>query len=244
MSFLHAYAHAQRVGAEFRCPEWIGEEVFKLPEYKRPELGPDYPIRSEIDLKPDETNVCIRGYAQNQSAMIYTRKQAREWLKLKPSPKYVLTDWHNYIERLGGPFAGVVIAHLRRGDYIGYGYPLVSVKSYHEAAVKFGLCQWTEQRTLKPPFFFVSEENPITQMGLPPQLSFLPDFYAMIHAPNLFRANSSFSWLAGLLCIGRVFSPIVKGLQGGVEHDVEFVEGNWPALSDLAMGTDMHIKEE
>ena len=75
-------------------------------------------------------------------------------------------------------------------------------------------------------------------------MPFLPDFYRMLYATVLFRGNSSFSWLAALLSTGAIFSPVVKGLKGGMEHDVAYVPGNWPALSDLACGSDMHVRDE
>lgn len=232
MSFLHAYAHALRVGAEFQCPPWIGEEVFNLPPYQRPQ-GDALPVRSELDLRPDETNVEIRGYAQNQAAMIYTKKQAQEWLKLKRSPEDVIgSGW----EKMENSY----IAHLRRGDYVGYGYPLVSKESYLQAILKYaphGESGWRPVEHLR----FLSEENPLPAPSLPLSLSFLVDWYTMVHANYLFRANSSFSWLAGLLSKEYVFSPIIKGLEGGKEHLCEFVEGNHPALSDLASGSDMHL---
>lgn len=230
MSWLHAYAHSLRVGAEFQCPPWIGEEVFNLPSYQRPQ-GDAFPVRSELDLKPDETNVCIRGYAQNQAAMIYTKKQAQEWLKPKRTAEEVfshpwLADYVCNVE---------IAAHLRRGDYQGYGYPLVSEASYIKCATSIIPVAGSHN------FKFVSEEKPLLNPDLPIGLSFLPDFYLLVDAPILLRANSSFSWVAGLLSRHRVFSPVVKGLEGGREHDVEFVEGNHPALSDLAEGSDMHL---
>ena len=236
MSFLFAYAHAQRVGAEFQCPPWIGEEVFNLPKYGRPD-GRELPVRSELDLKPDETDVCIRGYSQNHQACIYTKRQAQEWLHLKHLIKYTIdADYWN--DR--------IVAHYRRGDFQGYSYPLLSAKSYHDACISHGLAKWTEYGTLEPKFIFVSEENPtpfpdgIVYEGMP---SFIPDFHRMVCAPVLLRANSSFSWVAGLLNNGRVFSPLVKGLKGGEEHHITFVEGNHCALSDLACGSDMHLPE-
>jgi hypothetical protein len=229
MSWLHAYAHAQRVGAEFQCPPWIGEQVFHLPEYRRPD-GKERPRRSEIELKPDETDVEIRGYAQNQAAMIYTKKWAQSVLTLKRHSAEVFTD-----ESLRWMLDDELIAHRRVGDYIGYGYPIVSEASIQKC--------WSDN--FNPPWrmTILTEEKP-TPGRLPNDLSMLPDFYRMVRAPNLIRGNSSFSWLAALLSYGRVFSPVVKGLAGGREHDVEFVEGNWPALSDLACGSDMHLKEE
>jgi hypothetical protein len=227
MSFLHAYAHALRVGAEFLCPPWIGEKVFNLPQYGRP-TGKEYPVRSEVDLKPEETDVQIRGYAQNQAAMIYTKKFAQSILDLKRHPLDVFTA-----ETIRWYLTDSLIAHRRVGDYVGYGYPIVSEKSIRSL--------WEK---IQPPWqmTILTEEKP-TPGVLEPELSMLPDFYRMVNAKILIRGNSSFSWLAALLSYGHVFAPVVKGLEGGREHDVEWAEGNWPALSDLACGSDMHLPE-
>jgi hypothetical protein len=124
------------------------------------------------------------------------------------------------------------IAHRRVGDYVGYGYPIVSQASIERAIHRFGY---------NPnDFYTCTEENPTPAGPAVGANTFLPDFYRMFKARALFRGNSSFSWVAGLLSEGLVFSPVVKGLEGGREHDVDFVVGNHSALSDLAAGTDMH----
>ena len=232
MSWLHAYAHAHRVGAEFLCPKWIGEEIFALPEYGRPPETHEFPRRSEIDLGPEETNVEICGYAQNEKAMIYTKSQALRWLLFKHTPSQI---FGKRIDLIWVAERGSTIAHRRVGDFIGYGYPVVSEKSITWALLKFGFNP--------DDCFTCTEENP-TARGpeIAEEIKFLPDFYRMAKAKNLFRGNSSFSWVAGLLCEGRVFAPIVKGLEGGREHEVEFVEGNWPRLSNLNGCGELHVQ--
>lgn len=240
MSWLFAYAHSLRVGAEFQCGPWVGEKVFNLPAYSRPD-GKPRPHRSSMDLGANETDVEIRCYAQNQAAMIYTRKQAREWLK----PIHNEADLLKYFHL--GPHQ-LVAAHVRRGDYVGYGYPLISLSSY-ERAIKdhklnahlTGLFGYDFEK-----YMIVSDLCPqlangwIAGIG---DIQFIVDFTILRTSAVLLRANSSFSWVAALLNTHRVFSPVVKGLEGGREHDVEFVEGNHSALSDLACGSDMHLPE-
>lgn len=239
MSWLFAYAHAQRVGAEFLCPEWIGEKVFKLPLYGRPS-GHKYPQRSEMDLGADETDVEIRGYAQNARAMIYTKAQAQEWLTLKHLNlvKYVIDGYF---------WSDSIVAHLRRGDFYGYGYPMVSVRSYRNFVDNF---TWATDKHIQSNQWDINYLREEAPTAFPPStaesfentLSFLPDFYRMVFARTFLRANSSFSWLAGLLSNGRVFSPIIDGLTGGKEHDCDFVEGNWPRLSNLDGCGELHVK--
>jgi hypothetical protein len=233
MSFLHAYAHAQRVGAEFLCPEWIGEKVFSLPAYRRPAPGLKLPQRSEMDLGDDETNVEIRGYAQHQRAMIYTKTQAQEWLKPKYPDGEVLKYFHQ------SPWQKVS-AHLRRGDFIGYNYPLISLSSYDRAISVHNLNAHLKEDFER--FCLVSELSPQLGAGWVPGPSFLVDFTILRTSAIMLRANSSFSWVAGLLSKGRVFSPIIDQLEGGKEHNCDFVEGNWPRLSNLDGCTDLHVK--
>lgn len=232
MSWLHAYAHAQRVGAEFQCAPWIGEKVFNLPAYQRPQ-GDALPVRSERDLRPDETNVEIHGYAQNAEAMIYTKAQAQAWLKPKYEDMEVLKYFH------ASPWQRVA-AHLRRGDYIGYGYPMVSLSSYDRAIYQHKLNDHLKEDFER--FCLVSELSPQLARGYVPGPDFLVDFTILRTSAVLLRANSSFSWVAGLLSKGRVFSPIIDGLPGGKEHDCDFVEGNWPRLSNLDGCGELHVK--
>ena len=245
MSWLHAYAHAQRVGAEFVCDPWIGEKVFNLPAYGRPTKACEaFPERSELNLRDDETNVRITAYAQSELATrLYTKEQAQEWLK----PKHDASDLLKYFHL--GPHQRVA-AHIRRGDYIGYGYPMVSLSSYDHAITKHRLNSHLKGHTGYDfeKFLLVSDLCPqiangwINDIG---DIQFIVDFTILRTSSVLLRANSSFSWVAGLLGTGRVFSPVITpDMVGGREHDCEFVEGNWPRLSCLAGCGDMRLKGE
>jgi hypothetical protein len=74
-------------------------------------------------------------------------------------------------------------------------------------------------------------------------LGFLTDFFSVMHADVVLRANSTFSWWAALLGRCRVFSPLVEDRTG--YQTVEFVEGNWPRICDPkncnTLVTDLHI---
>lgn len=59
-------------------------------------------------------------------------------------------------------------------------------------------------------------------------VEFLPDFMTLYHADYIFRANSTFSFWAGLIGHGKMFSPILDfpdygGVVGRV--NVDFVPG-------------------
>lgn len=239
MQYLFARAFAQIARAELQVNPWIGERIFQI-EHPRP--APcirDRFCETERDLgralrtfsERDDAEMEFRGYAQCQNAMIYTKRQAQSWLKLRPE---IETACAHAV--LASPASsGAIVCHRRVGDYVGYGYPVVSHQSYERACEEYGLD--LEEAV------FLSEEHPISHVGhLPDDLSFMPDFYRMMIARTLLRANSSFSWLAALLGDGLVLSPIVEGLEGGKEHFCPFVAGNHPRFAPhLDFVTDLHV---
>lgn len=210
--FAHAKSVAEKNGLELHVEPWVGEKIFTLDGYdqKRP------------DGKED---IVLKGYFQNQESINYTRADCLRWFQLRPEIKAALDLEHFWNQQLP-------IAHIRRGDYAGYGYPLVGLTAVVEAMREHGF---------DGPFDWVSDSIPSAWAG---DLDFLPDFYRMMSAKVLFRGNSSFSYWAAVVGSARVFSPVINGLAGGVEHDnVRFVPGNWPALAELPGITDLHLPE-
>ena len=47
--------------------------------------------------------------------------------------------------------------------------------------------------------------------------------------------------LLGRMGTGQVYSPLIEGLEGGREHDVQFVPGNWTRFSNLHFTTDLYL---
>jgi hypothetical protein len=246
MQYLFCRAFAEKHGIELRIDPWVGEQVFQI-EHARPDgrlacrvneyelvrFGDRSHLPESVPLAfPD---LEFRGYAQMQiCADHYTKRQAQAWLKLRPEietgcANAVIADCDGIEDR--------IVCHRRVGDYIGYGYPVVSPASYRKAAERFGL-HW-ESRHLS----ILTEEEPTPHTGfLPDDLGFMADFYRMMVAPTLLRANSSFSWLAALLGDGLVLSPIVDGLEGGKQHDCAFVAGNHPRFAPhLDFVTDLYV---
>lgn len=226
-SYVFARAYCERHGLDLRTDPWWGEKAFGL------QHGPierELPRRDENSLDPSgEGDVSFRSYCQHQKCLIYTRQQAREWLRFVPSLEAYLRELPIYNDS--------VVAHLRRGDYLGSGYPCPSVASYERVAASLIATQG--HGTLH----WVTESDPLPHTGLPDNFSFLPDFYRLMVAPILLRANSTFSWWAAVLAIHqRVYAPIIEGLEGGKEHDCEWVEGNWPRLANLHFTTDLHLE--
>lgn len=225
IQYAFARAYAESIGAEFRCDPWLGQKVFDLRDKPVGELTHPLARRSEIDLDRGETNVDLMGYAQSDRAMIYTLQQLRSYFQLQPQHLAEL-------KRLF-PVADHCCAHRRVGDYFGYGYPVVSVKSYELFAAVYGI----------PKIAWITEETPTVCPEFMGDLAFLPDFYRLMRAEILLRGNSTFSWLAACLNEnGRIFAPVIAGLEGGKEHDCQFVEGNWPRFANLEFTTNLHLR--
>lgn len=221
MQYCFARAYAEKHGCEFQCEPWIGQEIFDLND--KP-ISVSLPRRSEIDLVDGETNINFFGYAQHQKCMIYRKSQVQKWFKMKLDLVMKVAEFHS--------LPSDVVAHRRAGDYIGYGYPVVSRSSYVNACRKYGLNEYN----LK----IVSDATPTRFIS--GNLNFLPDFFRLMTATTLLRGNSTFSWFAALLSDARVLSPVIDGLEGGREHDCEFVEGNHPKFANLGFITDLHVQ--
>jgi hypothetical protein len=207
--YAHARRRAELEGATLCTPPWVGERVFDIPEASRDQIGEH-----------------IGGYRQKQEDLNYTRKWALDTLRIRPELRAKLDE---FVPQ------GEIVAHLRRGDYVGYGYPLVSKRSYYRAAVDFG---FNPERLV-----FITEEAPLTRPEFEGDLSFLPDFYRMVNAKVIFRGNSSFSWWACTLSNAQVYAPVIDEKPGGVESDCDFVAGNWPKFANLDLVTDLHLPE-
>lgn len=181
----------------------------------------DPPLDGSEEMLPEH-------YRQDQDSLIYTRADARRWFAWRPEVAEKMRD--DTAKRFE------VMAHYRCGDYLRLGYPVVGHPAIINAVVAHGFGECT--------LGFSHEEGAHCYNDFIGELSFVPDFWRLCHAEILFRSNSSFSWWAATLGNGRVFSPIIELLRGGVEHDaVPFTEGNWPRLAELPGITDLHLPE-
>lgn len=176
--------------------------------------------------EPNYSGEYLHGYFQNQHSAIYTKSQVKNWFKFRP--------WVESKLKHLTPAPETIVGHIRRGDMAGYGYPVLKMDSYFDACILHGL----DYRHL----CYVLEEAPTHVDGIEPELSWLPDFYIMAKATTLLRANSTFSWWAAAIGNARVFSPDIRGLTGGVEHNVKFFEGNHPRIADLEGIGDIYLK--
>lgn len=210
--YTAARKRAELNGWSLMTPAWVGERIFDIPIALR-------------GITPYET---FQGYGQQQSDLIYTRRDVLNWLRLKPD---IQSKLDTFVPQ------GEIVAHIRRGDYGGYGiYPLVSRDSYLRAAEHYGFNP--------ADVVFVSEEEPLTHPDFTGELSFLPDFYRMMRAKVLFRANSSFSYWASVLGEALTFCPCIKDKPNAVESDCDFDWGNAQRLANLEFTTDLHLFKE
>jgi len=207
--YAFARAMADRFGATLQTPPWIGQRLFGISD---PPIDVALP-RLEVDEIPEEPNVDLHGYFQRARHLQFLSAS-----RLKSMFTF-LPAWTERFPKDGS----YVAAHLRRGDYanrFAEVYCIVSRESYVRACERFGFDPGT--------IVWYAEESQQRSDLDAEGLGFLPDFFGMMKADVLLRANSTFSWWAGVLGSARVFSPLVSAETG--HQDVEFVEGNWPRM--------------
>lgn len=220
--YASARARAEREGLEIHCHKWEGQFLFE---------NCDNPL-------PDGTETLVHtgfydGYCQRQEDIDhYSRADCRRWFKLHPEVEAALdceeiNPHHEYA------------FHYRKGDYANLGYVVVSRRTAQD---HFNQIKFLEDRS--DSLLICSEEEPLRNRMFPDHVNFMPDFYRLMTARVLYRSNSSFSWWAAVLGCGEtVYSPVVAGLEGGREHDCQFVLGNHPRFCDLPGCSDLYLRE-
>lgn len=230
MQYLFCRAAAQNLGMELQMDPWEGERVFDIhhrrPDQRARDRWNEIALSQLINStqRTPSNDIDFRGYAQLSGCMIYTKSEAQVWLRVRH-------EFTPVRARIAAHYANPVVAHRRVGDYVGYGYPIVSEQSYLDACLQFGLG--------RPDF--ITEESPTSCGELPDGLPFLADFFRLMDAKTILRGNSTFSWVAALLGDGLVLSPIIDGLEGGREHHCRFVAGNHPRLANLDFTQDLYV---
>ena len=222
--FIYAFARAwcEQNGYELCLDPWIGEKIFQIPEANR--------TRNADKVFPEN-------YYQDQDSLIYTRRQVREWFKLKPEIEERLQPVLNENRKR-------VLCNARWGvDYVSAGNPIVRAAAYEMACAYFGYSMRDiEWEIDTKPTRLLGFNGDIWGSGQGVTAVALPSFYRLMKAPILFRANSTFSWWAATLGDGKVFSPVVKGMKG--ECCPNFIEGNWPQMTTSPVNTDLFLRED
>lgn len=221
--FLYCFAkgYAQAMGCDLQVPDWWGRRVFvnanePFPSKELPQTESDADSKKPLGYFFGQCDIDINVFAQHQRYLdYYTRKQVREWLRIKPG-------LDNEVPALTR--AGYSAAHLRLGDYVTdpwiiKNYCQISAESYLRAIERFKIPE---------PVIYVYEgwrKQPIGSHGL----DFFSDFLLLKNAKYLLRANSTFSWWASVLGNTKTYSPLVGSFAGPT--DVLFVEGNSPTTA-------------
>jgi hypothetical protein len=243
-AFVRGYA--ERYGCTLQTNPWMGQKVFMIDDPPIASMNMHERSEDTIEDWAGETDIRISGGGLHQHSLYYTRAQARKWFTFRPE----------ILEMLKAVPHFEVAAHLRWADFVGLDdFVTISSKSYFKACEKFGI-DATKLR-------FISEEDPIVLPGFPVKgnehsrggdpaldkgLGFLPDFYALMNADILLRANSTFSLMAALIGNNkRVFCPNIVGIPSRGDRplyqDVPFVEGNHMPITNYWGHSELHWKE-
>ena len=212
--YLFARAYAEKYDAILEIPNWVGQKIFKNVEHPKPSVK--LPTTKTDQVKWGMVNIDLGGYFQRKEFIdILSETKIRSWLQFQDR-------WE---KRFPKEATFSVVAHLRRGDYISKfsnEYCEISKESYLRACDKFNI----PKKNIR----WVSEETQIKDPRLDDDLQFLPDFFLMVNADVLLRANSTFSFWAGFFNKNEVYSPVVRGKAG--LNTVEFIEGNHASTVD------------
>lgn len=181
----------------------------------------------------------------------YEKNKLLKWFEFSDEVKNL--DVYKKLEDKQGTYD---IAHLRRDDISNaryneqnqQAYSVVSKGSYLSAFKKFGFDEknmewttddWSGKWGVGKPTIRGGWQYPVGSKKIPDVMfDWLPDFLRLYFARNIFRGNSSFSWVAGFLSpTAQVYSPVLHTRKiyksSSDETEFEFVKGNHPHWINL-----------
>lgn len=213
--YAHARAYCERKGFDLCLPPNVIEQIFDVPAAVRPRKG-----------TPADHVMPHDSMFQTQDALIYTKEQVQQWLRIRPEHLAVMAP----LLQNRKP----VTLDWRRGtDFLGAGLVSLGEAAYLYAASRHGYdltdCEWEiDTEPTRMPHF----TGDVNAAGEGCTMVSLPAFYRLMTAKVHFRANSSFSYFAAVLGSAKVYAPIIRNVRGGVPNAMaNFVEGNWPHFS-------------
>ena len=231
--YAFAKTYAIKNDYELQVPSnWLGRTLFDIP---------DPPVKEEfksieLDAFPDgEHSIDLHGYYQHQKYADYMDvDEVRGFFKFKDV----------WLERFPKVKDYYVACHLRQGDFnVLPNYCTIHPRAYVSSVVKYGYDP--------EDIVWVSEEikheddtrNYSDDKSWHGNISFLYDFFLLFNADVLFRSNSTFAWWASFLSNKELsYSPVVQGLAGKRNIDVDFVLGNWPCHMEIdSRHSDIHF---
>lgn len=216
-----ARAYADLVGAELETSAWDGWRIFPFVRANSRPISKPMKRLAPDQIPQGETDIDLYGYFQNQQAVnLLSRTKLREWFKIGSDAEETASP---------GIKCGRYCAwHLRLEDYVtnphfAKTYMNITTGSYLEAMLTYGI------------------HDPVITVSADFTRGWLTDFLVLRNANVLFRANSSFSWWAGVLGDAEVFSPLIDDRVGW--QDTTFVRGNHPRMVNLPNVTDLHLPD-
>ncbi len=235
--YATARKYAEEHKSQLQTPNWVGEKVFNISD---PRITAELPTEEFDHLPWGKTNINLSGYFQFQEIVSHwKRSELKSWFTFQDC----------WLQRFPKKRPFYVACHLRQGDYLtNFSNVFCNMlpSSYEKQLKKMGV----DPKDV----IYVKESEPELAPDLKGQgvkgiwgedLDFLPDFMTLVNADIVLRANSTFSWWAGVLSKGKVYSPLVEDKVG--PHEVEFVEGNWPRVVDNknchTNVSDLHLSE-
>lgn len=223
--FQYAFARkwCERHSFDLLVDMWDGRRVFEN-THQAGDIGNRAWQRFNEDTITDKAgDFEFQSYCQQQKCLIYTQSEARYWFELRSNISQAMASLV--------PAEDEVLCHYRRGDYAGNGvFSIPSQDCMRREAQRWG---YDPAKVV-----IVSDDQPRRVSGL---MDWVPDFFRMMSAKVLFRTNSTFSWWAGSLGRGTVYSPNIEAAPGGVEVDVKYELGNHCRCACLPFLTDLYL---